>query len=1102
MRFIKTIAATLLLALSGLVSANAQNRAVSGKVLDAQQQPVIGASVVIAGTRQGTVTDPDGTFSMKVPAGDATLEVACMGYLTVKTTVPAGTSTIVVTLEEDNMLLEETVVVGYGTQKKVNLTGAITSVDSKSLENRTAHNVSTMLQGSVPGLNISTSSGNPGSTGTINVRGYTSINGADPLVLIDGAVGDLDRVNPNDIESISVIKDAAAAAVYGARAAFGVILVTTKSGKAEDGKATVRYSGRFGWEEPTTSTDYETRGYWSVLTHNIFRANSKGSGYVLYDDYDMQQLLARVNDVTENPDRPWTVIRNVNGKDQYRFYGNNDWWHMLFRDQNPVQQHNISLSGGNKSIRYFVSGGYDRQTGMIKSEPDVFNKFNLRSKIEFDINKYMKFSNNTSFYSSTYSFLGADGDVQNAITYSSAHALPIFPMQYPDGSYVYRFDGILNGSYAVGNGRHIIFNEGKDQNFERKSDFANTAELTITPVKGLSIVGNFTYRFHQNRNTYRKTRLPYKNQYVDSDILYYDTGAGQDQLSESFSTYNYYAANVFATYENTFAEKHHLSVMAGWNWEQQHLKKVGATGQFLLAENMSDLDLVGTNADGETVMKVTGGQSEYALMGYFGRINYDYAGRYLFEISGRYDGSSRLAKGHRWGFFPSGSLGWRISEEPFFAPAKKVVDNLKIRASFGTLGNQVIRDSNGNIINDAAYRTITLHNFQAYNFGEGSTVSKYSSISAPNSSDLTWETSEQWNVGLDLDMFKSRLQFTGEAYIRDTKNMLTDGYELPAVYGADAPKQNTADLRTKGLEFSLGWKDQFMLGGHPFGYGIKGMISVYDSEITKYENKDKTFAKDYYEGMKLGEIWGFVADDLFQSDEEAQEYASQVDLSYVNKELPGGKWGAGDLKYIDLDGDGKIGIGQNNVEKPGDRKIIGNSLARLQYGFTVSLDYFGFDVSAFFQGTGNHYWYPHVRSFAFWGPFCQPMCSYIPKDFLQQCWSEDNPDAYFPRPVAYYAYTGGAQLNRVNTRYLQNIRYLRFKNLTVGYTLPKKATRKIGIEKIRFYFTGENLAYWSPLKKHTIYIDPEAAFNRSSNDFNRAFYPWHKSYMFGIDITF
>ena len=327
MRFIKTIAATLLLALSGILSANAQNRAVSGTVLDAQQQPVIGASVLVAGTRQGTVTDPDGAFSMNIPAGNVTLEIACLGYITVNTTVPEGTSKIVVTLEEDNMLLEETVVVGYGTQKKVNLTGAITSVDSKSLENRTSHSVSAMLQGSVPGLNISTSSGNPGSTGSINVRGYTSINGADPLVLIDGAVGDLDRVNPNDIESISVIKDAAAAAVYGARAAFGVILVTTKSGKSEDGKATVRYSGRFGWEEPTTSTDYETSGYWSVYTHNVFRMNSEGNKYVKYDEYDMQQLLARVNDVTENPDRPWVVERTVNGLRQWRYYGNYDCYH-------------------------------------------------------------------------------------------------------------------------------------------------------------------------------------------------------------------------------------------------------------------------------------------------------------------------------------------------------------------------------------------------------------------------------------------------------------------------------------------------------------------------------------------------------------------------------------------------------------------------------------------------------------------------------------------------------------------------------------------------------------------------------------------------------
>lgn len=1095
MRVIKSFAVSLVMMLVCLTAAFAQNqREVSGKVLDAAQQPLVGVGVLVDGTTNGTVTSENGTFSLKVPAGTVTLEVSSLGYVTKKVSVPSTQANVTVILEEDDLTLNETIVVGYGTQKKVNLTGAVTQIDSKVLENRSAHSVSNMLQGSVPGLNVSTSAGNPGSNGSLNIRGYTSINGASPLVLIDGAVGDINRVNPSDVESISVIKDAAAAAVYGARAAFGVILVTTKNGKESDGKALVRYSGRFGWEEPTTSTDYETRGYWSVYTINKFRMASEGSNYVLYDDYDMQQLLARVNDKTENPDRPWVVERVVNGKNQWRYYGNNDWWHMLFNDQHPVQQHNVSLSGGSKGVNYFISGGYDRQTGIMKQNPDVFQKYNLRSKLNFDVNKYIKFSNNTSFYSSSYDYIGVD-DVQNAITYSSAHALPIFPMKNPDGSWVYRpAEGLFNGSYAVANGRHIAFGEANNKNADKNSDFANTSELTITPIKGLSIVANFTYRLHQTRGTRRTTKYTYR-QYPGGEDMYYDSGAGLDQLTETVKTYNYYSTNVYATYQHTWNDKHNFQIMMGGNYETQNQKNIGATGQYLISESMADLDLVGANTDGTTVMTVSGGQTEYALLGYFGRLNYDYCGKYLFELSGRYDGTSRFGSGHRWGLFPSGSIGWRISEEPFFKPLKNTVNNLKLRASYGTLGNQ-------NVSNYIAIRTISLHDFAYYSFGETSSVAKYSSISAPNSSSLTWETTVHYNLGLDVDMFKSRLQFTGEAYIRDTKDMLTEGYALPSLYGADAPKQNTANLRTKGFELSLAWKDQFLLAGKPFGYNVKVMLSDYDSEITKYKNDYKTFAKSYYEGMKLGEIWGFVADDLFQSDEEAAEYASQVDLSYVNGKLPGGVWKGGDLKYIDLDGDGKIGIGQNSVEEPGDRKIIGNSLARLQYGFTVGFDFLGFDVSAFFQGTGNHYWYPSGRSFAFWGPFSQPMTSYMDKDLLSNCWDYNNTDAYFPRAVAYYAYNGSGQLAKVNTRYLQNCRYLRFKNLSVGYTVPKNLTKKIGIGGVRVYFTGENIAYWSPLKKHTTHIDPEAAFNRSSNDYNRAFYPWQKSYMFGVDITF
>ena len=355
----------LLLLLTGSASAlSAQNRAISGRVLDALQEPLIGVTVGIEGSSRGSVTDINGVFELQIPISGATLNFSYVGYITEKVKVKPGQNDIVVYMQEDAIMLDEAVVIGYGTQKKVNLTGAVTMVDNKSLENRVSHSLTNMLQGSVPGLNITTSSGVPGSSPSINVRGTTSINSAEPLVLIDGAVGELERINPNDVESISVIKDASAAAVYGARAAFGVILVTTKSGAANEGKATVRYSGRLGWESPTTSTDYEDTGYWSVYTVNLFRKAENGKNYINYTDEDMRQLLARVNDKTENPDRPWVVEEMRNGRRQWVYYGNYDWWEMMFDDTHPTQQHNISISGGNKDVKYMVSGAYDYQKGI------------------------------------------------------------------------------------------------------------------------------------------------------------------------------------------------------------------------------------------------------------------------------------------------------------------------------------------------------------------------------------------------------------------------------------------------------------------------------------------------------------------------------------------------------------------------------------------------------------------------------------------------------------------------------------------------------------------------------------------------------------------
>lgn len=1087
MNILKSVVLFLILLLAGSsMVLSAQNRSISGKVFDTNEEPLIGVTVTIENTTIGAITDIDGAFTLQVPEGKVVLNVSYVGFVPQKVTVASGQSNVTVRLSEDAVLLNEVVVVGYGKQKKVNLTGAVASVGGEELENRVTKSLSSMLQGTVAGLNVTTSSGVPGSSASINVRGITSIHESEPLVLIDGAVGDIDRVNPNDVESISVIKDASAAAIYGARAAFGVILVTTKSGAAKGGKATVRYSGRFGWQAPTTSTDYETTGYWSVYTINQFWQANSGTLYVDYTDQDMQELWNRVNDKTEHPDRPWVVEDVRNGRNQWVYYGNYDWWHSLYRDNRPMQQHNVSISGGKDDVKYFVSGSYDKQTGILRENPDIYRKYNLRSKIDFRINEWLTMSNNTSFYSSQYSYLG-DGDVENTLAYSARHALACFPQKNPDGSWLYSTPYL---NYKVANGRHILLGENSHRNVERSTDFTNTTRLVYAPIRELSFTGDFTYRQYQSRNTSRSNVMYYR-EYPDGELLSYATGAGANRLDEAVNTNQYYSTNIFGTYDDTFNQAHHLSVVGGMNYEAWKNKNISAYGENLVSTDLDDLDLVGQNAEGATITGVGGGQNEYALLGIFGRINYDYKSRYLFEVSGRYDGTSRFASGSRWGFFPSASAGWRISEESFFQPVRQWIDNLKVRGSFGSLGNQ-------NISSYYSFARLISISSLGYTFGEGSVLPKYSSLSAPIASGTTWETAQQWDFGFDLTMLGNRLNLTVDGYIRDTKDMLTDGVDLPGVYGADLPDMNAADLRTKGYEITLNWRDRLTLGNKPFEYSVGLNLSDYKSVITKYDNENKTFAKDYYEGMEIGEIWGYVTDGLFQTDEEAKAYAEKVVLSYVLKGQTGG-WQAGDVKFVDLDGDGKVGIGSNNVDNPGDRKILGNSLPSFSYGISASAQWNGFDVSAFFQGTGNHYWYPAGQSMPFWGPYSYPYLSFLQKDFLADVWTAENTDAYFPRAMAYSASSG--VLSNVNDRYLQNLRYLRFKNLTVGYTLPQSWTGKARIESVRIYFTGENLCYWSPLKKHSRYVDPEAAIDRS-DAYNNAYYPWQKSFLFGIDVTF
>lgn len=1062
-------------------------RTITGQVNDASGMPVPGAVVMVVGQSGGTVTDGSGRFSMPASDGEVTLAVQCLGYVEKTQLLSASADNIVMTIDEDALSIDETVVVGYGVQKKVNLTGAISTVSSENLENRTAPTLTHMLQGSVPGLNVTTSSGRPCNSASINIRGINSINGGSPLVLVDGAEGDLSSVNPADVESISVIKDASAAAVYGARASFGVILVTTKSGTEADGMATVRVNSRFGWEAPTTSTEFENRGYYSVYLNDLFYRAANGTNYTYYTQSDMQELWARVNDKKENPARPWVMIDQRDGRDTYLYYANTDWYHELFHDRRPNQQHSVSLSGGTAHVKYLLSGSYNREEGIFRRNTDKLDKYSFRSKISFDIKKWLNLTNNTSYYKYRYRYPGPS-DVNTAFSLMTVHALASYPAHNPDGTSI-GYTSFANNNYVM-DGLLTILDNPNYKNEDNKDNLSTTTELTIKPLASLEIRANFTYALNQNRYMNRATNTEYSR--YPGEMVQVTNSRSIDSLKEKIETQHYYATNIYATWTKSIAQAHNIKLMAGFNWETKHYKDVGAKGYYLMSQTLNDLNLVGSDADGNPRMETSGGQNEYALEGFFGRLNYDYKGRYLFEASGRYDGTSRFASSHRWGFFPSMSLGWRISEEKFFAPIKNTMNNFKLRYSYGSLGNQLV--GYYDYIRKIAIGT------GSYTFGSGSKPT-IATIGAPVASNLTWEKTLQHDLGVDLAFFGNRLMFTADAYIRDTKDMLTAGVALPAVYGASSPKMNAADLRTKGYEFQLSWRDGFNLFGKPFNYSVTASFSDYITEITKFDNPERTFAESYYVGMRMGEIWGYHTGGLFRSDAEAADY--KIDQTFVNQAIisaAGDERGlhGGDVKFLDLNGDGVVNQGKNTVDDPGDRTIIGNNQPRYNYGINLSVQYFGFDFGIFFQGVGKMDWAPAANNVLFYGPYARPYATLIPKDFHKKIWSEDNPDAYLPRPRGYVGLGSNRELTVPSDRYLQDISYCRLKNLTFGYTLPKFITDKIGMGPVRFSFSGENIAYWSPFKKHTKYIDPEMAKTNSTN----RIYPWQKSFMFGIDLTF
>ena len=852
----------------------ADKNQLKGVVKDNLGLPVPGATIIVDGTNNGTTTMSNGDFSLENVKLPAKLVISFIGYQP-RTVDVNSYAAIDITLVESSAAIDEVVVVGYGQQKRVNVTGAVGTISGKDLNNRPVTNTAAALQGADPSLLLTLGSGSiEGKNYDVKIRGAVSLNSGSPLVLVDGIEASLAQVNPNDIESVSVLKDASACSIYGAKASAGVVLITTKSGKA--GTLKVNYNGRYGVSWNTTSTDFITSGYDYVKLTNEFCYPSKGYVGWNYTDEEMQMLYDRRNDKTEHPDRPW-VITDSNGK--YRYLGNFDWYDYMFKRSRPETEHNISLTGGNDKINYYVSGRYLYREGLFNhGAEDIYNGYSFRTKIAAEVTPWMHYSNNISMEVTDYKYGGyweQDGSEElnsNGILFNVANNIsPTFVPVNPDGTTFVYSNGIQFANSPIASGRGGVFADGRNKNSRKNNYYIITNRVTfdLTRNKDLKLNADYTYRRRDNLGAYRSYPTANTWNATQTAVVDFTNGSIYDFYQEDRYYYNGHVVNAYLDYGHSWG-KHNFSAVAGGNFEDFRSSKLSVRQKGSLSEKLSFINM----AQGE-IERCVESNTAYRTLGYFARANYDYAGKYLFEVSARYDGSSRFAANDRWGFFPSASAGWRISEEKFWEPMRNWWDNAKVRFSYGSLGNQQVSNY---------YYIETISTGQlGYTFN-GTEKANYASASNPISDGLTWETVVTYNLGFDLGFLKNRLNVTADLYIRDTKDMLTTSLTLPDVFGAPSPKENCADLRTKGYEITVSWRDRHMVAGKPFSYGISASLGDYKSKITKYKNDDMLLT-DHYVGETLGELWGYRTDGLFKTDEEAARYQAQINDKAVNNRV-------------------------------------------------------------------------------------------------------------------------------------------------------------------------------------------------------------------------
>ncbi|QQT29393.1 TonB-dependent receptor [Sphingobacterium multivorum] len=1020
------------------------DREISGVVRDASG-PMAGVNVTVLGvTGLSARTDRDGRYSIRVPE-KAILLFRFMGYKDAEVNVSDKSSADVL-METAESHLDEVIVVGYGTQKKINLSGAVDQIGEKFLESRPITNVGSALQGAMANLNITPTSGRANSSPGINVRGYTSLSGGGPLIVIDGVPAtndELNRMNPMDIASVTVLKDAASAAIYGSRAAFGVVLVTTKSGTTKDIKVTA--NSIFGAKAITRSVEIEDDPYLVMKYRNIMSA----PWYNLYDE----KMLEYGKQLSENPSLPRVIVDPQN-PNAYIYLGSTDWFKEVYKDIQPSYTNNISIAQKNERSSFYLSGEYYRQNGMLRISPDTYDRYNFRAKGDYKITDWFTLSNNTTFTNDKYDQPSAID--QGYLYWHNVNRQPSLNTVYnPDGTYTEAGVNMI-GAVAEG-GRSISRNNDFQTSFGAKIDF----------IKNVwTLNGDATFRRISGKSHFFQLPLAYS---TGPNVMNKQNFNSYASNGSSETRYNVY--NIYSQYQRTLQD-HYFSVMLGFNQEERIYEYFSASRDQLISNSLPTIGL----ATGQTP-SVGASDYSWSVRGAFARLNYTYKDKYILESNLRYDGSSRFPKKDRFAFNPSVSAAWVVSQENFFQPIKGTVSNFKLRGSYGSLANQDLRD-----------------NYYPYiaNMSKGSGAILDGKIvpivGSPGlvSSTLTWETITQSNFGVDVGLFKNQFFGSFDIYRRDTKDMLTAGRTLPIVLGTGVPLENAANLKTNGWELTLGYNKEFMVASKPFSFSARLNLADSRAYITKYNNP-KNNLNDYYVGQELGEMWGLTTLGFFQSQEEIKAHANQNDVT----SYPGTRsLEPGDLKFADINGDGKINRGDWTLDNHGDYKIIGNSRQRYSYGIDLNSSWNGIDLRVFLQGVGKRNYYPPGGDHYFWGIYAQPWASLT--KFNLDHWTPENPNAYLPRPKSYVAEQSGIELAATQTKYLQNAGYLRVKNVTLGYTLPKLITDRWGIDRLRLFVSGENLFEFTKLMD---YLDPEIVGDRTA-------YPFQRTYSFGLNFNF